>query len=39
MNLELSCNFVDIYMERLRDLGKTLVDSQARSTKLDFSLQ
>ena len=38
-SLELNCSFVDIYMDRIRDLGKTMGDSSFRTTKQDLLIQ
>ena len=39
INLELSCHFVDVYMDKLRDLGKTLVESKGRNSKQEHKMQ
>ena len=35
MNIELNCHLVDVYMDKLRDLGKTLVEGGTRNSKME----
>jgi hypothetical protein len=35
LNIELSCHFVDVYMDKLRDLGKSMDKTGAKSGKND----
>jgi hypothetical protein len=35
LNIELSCHFVDVYMDKLRDLGKSMEKSGGKSGKND----
>lgn len=39
LNIELSCHFVDVYMDKLRDLGKSMEKSGGKNSKNDAQQQ